>query len=166
MHKNFNQVDKYKKLIDRFHRYGIMVIGSFVFGFDEDDYSIFSEPQFFRKCQFRFCPIFYSYSSSRTEVLSSLQQRTNFSYDWRKYDFAHVVYHPLRMTQELQDGYNYISRQFYSLPRIGKRTIRNWRYAHYFLPASIYYHWVCRHPKSLPEKQLLPLSLKDKKQSP
>jgi len=127
------------------------------------------EPQFFRKCQFRFCPIFYSYSPSGTEVFKQFTAEERiFSYDWRKYDFAHVVYHPLRMTpQELQDGYNYISRQFYSLPRIGKRTIRNWRYAHYFLPASIYYHWVCRHPKSLPEEAAsAPLSLKDKKQSP
>ena len=49
MHKNFNKVSKYKRLIDKFHEYGIMIIGSFVFGFDEDDSSIFQRTLSFWK---------------------------------------------------------------------------------------------------------------------
>jgi len=170
MHKNFNKVSKYKRLIDKFHEYGIMIIGSFVFGFDEDDSSIFQRTlSFLEGVNLDFAQFSILTPLPGTEVFKQLaEEKRIFSYDWREYDFAHVVYHPLRMTpQELQDGYNYIFRQFYSLSRVVKRTIRNWRYAHYFLPASIYYHWVSRHPKSLPEEAAsAPLSLKDKKQSP
>ncbi|MGQ9473760.1 MAG: B12-binding domain-containing radical SAM protein, partial [Candidatus Caldatribacteriaceae bacterium] len=73
------------------------------------------------------------------------------SYDWSKYDFAHVLYQPAKMSpQELQEGYNLVFRKFYSWPRIFRRTLRNWRYLHYFLPASLYYSWVSHHPKTVP----------------
>ncbi len=170
MHKNFNQVDKYKKLIDKFHEYNIMIIGSFVFGFDEDDPSIFQRTlNFLEGVNLDFAQFSILTPLPGTEVFKQFTEENRiFSYDWRKYDFAHVVYRPLRMTpQELQDGYNHVFRQFYSLPRVIKRTMRNWRYAHYFLPASLYYHWVSRHPKSLPEEiASISSSLKDKKQSP
>jgi len=170
MHKNFNQVDKYKSLIDKFHEYGIMIIGSFVFGFDEDDPSIFQRTlNFLEGVNLDFAQFSILTPLPGTEVFKQFSEENRiFSYDWRKYDFAHVVYRPLRMTpQELQDGYNYIFRQFYPLPRVIKRTMRNWRYAHYFLPVSLYYHWVSLHPKSLPEEVASALfSLKDKKHSP
>ena len=41
MHKQFNPIEKYQKLIENFHRHHIMVVGSFVFGFDNDDISVF-----------------------------------------------------------------------------------------------------------------------------
>ncbi|MEN3184961.1 MAG: radical SAM protein [Atribacterota bacterium] len=155
MHKSFHRVDQYRKLVERFHKYGIMVIGSFVFGFDEDDISVFRRTlQFIEDTKIDFAQFSILTPLPGTEVFEKFKaQGRIFSFDWSKYDFAHVVYQPAKMTpEELQEGYNFVFREFYSLPRIAKRLLRNWRYLHYFLPASLYYHWVASHPKSVPER--------------
>ncbi|WP_427365864.1 B12-binding domain-containing radical SAM protein [Candidatus Caldatribacterium saccharofermentans] len=161
MHKSFHRVDQYRKLIDRFHQHGIMVIGSFVFGFDEDDSGVFRRTlRFIEDTKIDFAQFSILTPLPGTEVFHQLRaQGRIFSFDWSKYDFAHVVYQPAKMTpQELQEGYNFVFREFYSLPRIARRLLRNWRYLHYFLPASLYYHWVASHPKSLPQEGKRPLT--------
>ena len=42
-HKYQNDPSEYREIINELHRYGIAVSGSFVFGFDEDDPSVFEE---------------------------------------------------------------------------------------------------------------------------
>ncbi|MCS7241375.1 MAG: B12-binding domain-containing radical SAM protein [Candidatus Caldatribacterium sp.] len=161
MHKSFHKVDQYRKLVERFHKHGIMVIGSFVFGFDEDDTSVFYRTlRFIEDTKIDFAQFSILTPLPGTEVFEKFKaQGRIFSFDWSKYDFAHVVYQPAKMTpEELQEGYNLVFREFYSLPRIAKRLFRNWRYLHYFLPASLYYHWVASHPKGLPEKCPDPLT--------
>lgn len=161
MHKSFQKVNQYQKLIERFHKYGIMVIGSFVFGFDEDDSSVFRRTlQFIEETRMDFAQFSVLTPLPGTEVFHRLKSQGRiFSLDWSKYDFAHVVYQPAKMTpQELQEGYNFVFREFYSLPRIVGRLLQNWRYLHYFLPVSLYYHWVASHPKSVPEKGGGPLT--------
>jgi radical SAM superfamily enzyme YgiQ (UPF0313 family) len=153
MHKTFNRVDRYRKLIERFHRKGIMIIGSFVFGFDEDDTTVFPQTlRFIEEAKIDFAQFSVLTPLPGTEVFMKFKEEGRiFSYDWSKYDFAHVVYQPAKMTpQELQEGYNLVFRQFYSWPKILRRTLRNWRYFHYFVPASFYYSWVSRHPKTVP----------------
>ncbi len=156
MHKTFNRVDRYYKLIERFHRYGIMVIGSFVFGFDEDDTLVFSRTlRFIEDAKIDFAQFSVLTPLPGTEVFTKLEEEGRiFSHDWSRYDFAHVVYRPAKMTpQELQEGYNYVFRKFYTWPKILRRALRNWRYLHYFLPASFYYSWVSRHSKAVPEEE-------------
>ncbi|MCX7667733.1 MAG: B12-binding domain-containing radical SAM protein, partial [Atribacterota bacterium] len=117
MHKTFNRVDRYRKLIEKFHQQGIMVIGSFVFGFDEDDTSVFPRTlQFIEEAKIDFAQFSVLTPLPGTEVFTKLKEEGRiFSYDWSKYDFAHVVYQPAKMTpQELQEGYNLVFRQFYS----------------------------------------------------
>lgn len=41
VHKVQNSVSKYEKLVDEIHKRGIIINGSFVFGLDEDDRSVF-----------------------------------------------------------------------------------------------------------------------------
>lgn len=153
MHKSFHRVHQYRRLVERFHEYGIMVIGSFVFGFDEDDPSVFSRTlQFIEEAQIDFAQFSVLTPLPGTEVFEQLKSQGRiFSFDWSKYDFAHVVYYPAKMTpEELQEGYNFVFREFYSIPRIVRRLWRNRRYLQYFLPASLYYHWVASHPKVVP----------------
>ncbi|MGQ9746375.1 MAG: B12-binding domain-containing radical SAM protein [Candidatus Caldatribacteriaceae bacterium] len=153
MHKNFNRVERYRKLIERFHQRGIMVIGSFVFGFDEDDNTVFLRTlRFIEEAKVDFAQFSILTPLPGTEVFYKFKEEGRiFSYDWSKYDFAHVLYQPAKMSpQELQEGYNLVFRKFYSWPRIFRRTLRNWRYLHYFLPASLYYSWVSHHPKTVP----------------
>lgn len=152
MKKLFNRVDKYKKLMENFHRHGIMVVGSFVFGFDQDDNSVFDRTlQFIEEAKIDFAQFSILTPLPGTEVFEQFKKEDRiFSFDWSKYDFAHVLFEPARMTpQELQEGYNSVFSKFYSVPKILKRAVGNWRYLAYFLPASLYYHWVSMHPKQI-----------------
>jgi len=152
-HKSFNKVKNYKRLIEKFHQHGIMIIGSFVFGFDEDDTSVFQKTlEFIEDAKIDFAQFSILTPLPGTEIFHKLKNENRiFTYDWSKYDFAHVVYQPARMTaEELQKGYNEVFRKFYSWPLAWKRVLRNWKYLHYFIPATLYYNWVSRHPKDLP----------------
>ena len=53
--------------------------------------------------------------------------------DWSKYSQAHVVFKPKRMTpEELQDGYAWITKKFYSLYETVKRSLKYFGYASKF----------------------------------
>jgi hypothetical protein len=49
--------------------------------------------------------------------------------DWRKYDFAHVVFQPKQMSpEELFEGARKVARQYYSVPDVIRRAARAmWR---------------------------------------
>lgn len=152
MHKHFNPIQKYRKLIENFHRHHIMVVGSFVFGFDDDEPSVFSETlKFIEETKIDFATFNILTPLPGTEVFEKFKKEGRiFTYDWSLYDFSHVVYHPAKMTpEELQLGHNELYRKFYIIPNILKRSVWNWRYVGYFLPASLYYNWVARHPHQL-----------------
>ncbi len=153
MHKQFNPIEKYQKLIENFHRHHIMVVGSFVFGFDNDDISVFDNTlKFIEDTKIDFATFNILTPLPGTEVYEKFKDTNRiFSYNWTNYDFSHVVYQPAKMTpQELQFEHNELYRKFYTLPKIMKRALWNWRYLGYFLPASLYYNWVSRNPHQLP----------------
>ncbi|MCR4419741.1 MAG: radical SAM protein [Clostridia bacterium] len=155
MRKTFNRIDRYGKLVERFHAHGIMVIGSFVFGFDQDDPSVFKRTlRFIEDTRIDFAQFSILTPLPGTDLFTKLKAEDRiFSYDWSRYDFAHVVYRPARMSpRELQDGYNFVFRSFYSWPRIAKGIARHWRYLPHVLRTKLYYSWVSRHPKLLSEK--------------
>ncbi|MGB9887251.1 MAG: B12-binding domain-containing radical SAM protein [Moorellales bacterium] len=157
MRKTFNHIERYARLVERFHAHGIMIIGSFVFGFDEDDCSVFQRTlSFIEEAKIDFAQFSVLTPLPGTELFAKLTQEERiFSYDWSKYDFAHVVYRPARMTpQELQEGYNYVFRSFYTWPRVLKGVLRHWRYLPYIIPTKLYYSWVSRHPKAVAEPNL------------
>ena len=43
IHKSFNNSEKYRELIRKLHSYGIVVMGCFIFGFDDDGPQVFRE---------------------------------------------------------------------------------------------------------------------------
>ncbi|MEI6157886.1 MAG: B12-binding domain-containing radical SAM protein, partial [Atribacterota bacterium] len=148
-------VEKYRQLIGNFHRHRIMIVGSFVFGFDDDDPSVFPDTmKFIEETKIDFGMFNILTPLPGTQVFEKFKNENRiFSYDWSHYDFTHVVYHPAKMTaEELQRGNNEMYRKFYTMPNILKRTLRNWRYTGYYFPSSLYYNWVSRHPHSIDEK--------------
>jgi len=122
--KPFNRVHKFSQEIKMFHDYGIMVNPGIVFGFDNDDESVFERAvEFLTKNQ-----VELAYFNVLTPLPgTALFDRYNkagriFDRDWAKYDGKHVVFHPSRMTAEqLQAGFNWANHQFYSLPNIWRR---------------------------------------------
>ncbi len=122
--KQFNRVQKFSDEIKMFHDHGIMVNPGIVFGFDNDDESVFERAvEFLVKNR-----VELAYFNVLTPLPgTALYERYNgagriFDRDWAKYDGKHVVYYPTRMTPEqLQEGFFWANHQFYSLPSIWRR---------------------------------------------
>jgi hypothetical protein len=122
--KPFNRVQKFSQEIKMFHDHGIMVNPGIVFGFDNDDESVFERAvEFLIKNQ-----VELAYFNVLTPLPgTALYERYDragriFDRDWSKYDGKHVVFHPSRMTSEqLQEGFFWANHQFYSLPSIWRR---------------------------------------------
>jgi hypothetical protein len=122
--KPFNQVQKFSQEIKMFHDHGIMVNPGIVFGFDNDDESVFERAvEFLVKNK-----VELAYFNVLTPLPgTALYERYDkagriFDRDWSKYDGKHVVFHPSRMTPEqLEEGFFWANHQFYSLPSIWRR---------------------------------------------
>jgi hypothetical protein len=123
--KGFNQVRKFENQIKMFHDHGIMVNPGLVFGFDNDDESVFETAvEFLTRNK-----VELAYFNVLTPLPgTALFERYNregriFDHDWAKYDGKHVVYKPKRMTPEqLQEGFFWANHQFYSWPCILNRV--------------------------------------------
>ncbi|MEX2491613.1 MAG: radical SAM protein [Nitrospirales bacterium] len=122
--KNFNQVSKFEDQIKMFHDHGIMVNPGMVFGFDNDDESVFETAvDFLNKNR-----VELAYFNVLTPLPgTALYERLNaegriFDRDWAKYDGKHVVFHPRRMTAaQLQEGFFWANHELYSWPSIWQR---------------------------------------------
>ena len=125
MGKRINRVEIYEKGIQRLHDAGIGVYGSFVFGYDYDDASVFDEFMEFaeaNRIEGAFLPILTPFPGTR--IYQRLKQEERLlTEDWSKYDMATVVFRPKRITiEELQEGFWKVNRSFYSVPSILKRV--------------------------------------------
>jgi radical SAM superfamily enzyme YgiQ (UPF0313 family) len=126
--RKWQNIDRdYGAAIRRLHDLGIMVNGSFVFGMDSDDPSVFDRTvgwaieQGIETATFH---ILTPYPSTRLYQRMAKADRLLHS-DWDLYDTRHVVYQPARMTaQQLETGYWQAYRDFYRWGSIvrGART--------------------------------------------
>ncbi|MFB0537827.1 MAG: radical SAM protein [Anaerolineae bacterium] len=122
--KTQNRVRDYEQLIHAIKRHGIMINASFVFGFDHDDPTVFQETLDFavrNKLDSINFHILTPYPG--TVLFKRLEAEGRIlTYDWDQYDTAHVVFRPARMTiEELERGYVWIYKKFYSWPNILRR---------------------------------------------
>lgn len=122
--KTQNRVRDYEQLIRAIKRHGIMINASFVFGFDHDDPTVFQETLDFA--------VWNKIDSINFHILTPYPGTVLFkrleaegrilTYDWGQYDTAHAVFRPARMTvEELERGYVWIYKEFYSWPNILRR---------------------------------------------
>jgi len=124
MGKRVNRIEAYENGIRRLHDKGIGVYGSFVFGYDFDDPSVFDEFLEFaerNRIDGAFLPVLTPFPGTRIHHRLKEENRL-LTEDWSKYDMATVVFHPKKMTVgQLQEGFWKVNRSFYSLPSMGKR---------------------------------------------
>lgn len=123
--KKLNKVDLYKKIITMFHDYGITVGGSFVFGFDNDTYSVFDETLCYLSSldlDFPRWGILTPFPG--TPLFDKLEKQGRIlSKNWSQYDMMHVVFQPKNMTpEELQSGLQKVNDEIYSPINILKRV--------------------------------------------
>ena len=127
VHKD-NAVEKYEQLVNAIHSRGIMVNASMVFGLDEDDPDTFKNTLDWlvsHKIETLTSHILTPYPGTKLYAKMEAEGRIS-DYDLEKYNTAHVVFKPAKMTeQELYDGYLWMYRSFYSYRNIIRRFPEN-----------------------------------------
>ena len=106
----------YGDAIRRLHDLGVMINGSFVFGMDADDESVFSrtvEWAIEHGIETATFHILTPYPGTALYQRMSSQNRLTTA-DWDRYDTRHVVFTPARMAAaQLESGYHWAYREFY-----------------------------------------------------
>jgi radical SAM superfamily enzyme YgiQ (UPF0313 family) len=116
----------YTAVTKRLHDLGIMVNGSFVFGMDDDDQSVFRRTVDWAIEQGITTATFHiqtPYPGTRLYARMEASGRI-VTRNWDLYDTRHVVYRPTRLTaEELKNGYDWAYRQFYRWSSIGRASL-------------------------------------------
>jgi len=106
----------YGEAIRRLHDLGVMINGSFVFGMDGDDASVFErtvEWAIERGIETATFHILTPYPGTALHTRMAAQRRITI-HDWDLYDTRHAVFRPARMSAgELEAGYRRAYRDFY-----------------------------------------------------
>jgi radical SAM superfamily enzyme YgiQ (UPF0313 family) len=106
----------YAAAIRRLHDLGVMINGSFVFGMDDDDSSVFERTVDWAIDQGIETATFHILTPYPGTALYKrmVAQNRMVTGDWDRYDTRHVVFRPSRMTgDELEQGYWRAYREFY-----------------------------------------------------
>ncbi len=126
--KNHNTVDKYKRVIDVFHEFGIVVEAGMMFGFDDDGPEVFKKTyDFFYKLNLDLMQIAAVTPMPGTALYDRMKSEGRIISDnWDDYDCKKVVFRPRKMSvEELVKGTEWLRNEFYSYKSILKRGIAN-----------------------------------------
>ncbi len=124
MGKSTNRVEEYRDAIKKIHDHGIGIQGSFIFGTDQDDQSVFSDVlRFIEKAHIEAALFSVLTPFPGTRIQQTLMKENRILHtDWEKYDMNHVVFRPKNMTpKQLQDGLNWAYKRLYGYGSIIKR---------------------------------------------
>lgn len=123
-HDNLKQSNKahnlesdYERAIHRLHDLGIMINGSFVFGLDSDDPSIFSRTvDWAVNMGITTSTYHIATPYPGTEFYKQMKREGRMlPENWNHFDTRHVTFKPMRLNMEqLQSGYDQAYRDFYS----------------------------------------------------
>jgi radical SAM superfamily enzyme YgiQ (UPF0313 family) len=138
-----NDPAEYREMIHTLHRYGIAICGAFIFGFDEDDPSVFEETVSFAIQTKLFSAVFMILTPyPETAFYHRVRQEGRLVQDqwWlleRPEDVApHFL--PMRMGREaLHAGWKSAWQQFYSFPSIWRRF--HWEFSPTLLNRIAYF---------------------------
>lgn len=116
--------EDYGRRVAMFHRQGIQVNGSFVFGFDHDGPDVFERTAVWIEANRLECATFHILTPyPGTPFFRQFESEGRLLHkDWDLYDTAHAVFEPRRMSSEqLEAGYNWCYRRVFSLGSIWRR---------------------------------------------
>ena len=124
IHKGVNHVAEYKALMEKLHNCGIMVMGCFAFGSDEDKKDVFKRTVDLcleAKIDLPRFSIITPFPA--TDFYKELEEQNRIvERDWAMYDVEHCVYKPKHMTkEELESGIAWAWQEAYSWKNILKR---------------------------------------------
>ncbi len=128
---NANELSNWVRTIQQ-HQIGIH--GSFIFGFEGDDQSIFKRTvEFVQKNNIEIPSFSILTPFPGTPLQKRLEEESRiFDRNWAHYDMSHVVFRPKNMTvQELQEGYLWAQKYICAPRSILKRLLRGPKH-HFF----------------------------------
>jgi radical SAM superfamily enzyme YgiQ (UPF0313 family) len=122
--KTTNLVKEYRDAVEMIHDHGIGIQGSFIFGTDQDDPSVFSDVlRFIERARIEAVLFSVLTPFPGTRIQQTLLKEDRILHtDWEKYDMNHVVFRPKKMTpKQLQEGFNWAYKRLYGYGSILKR---------------------------------------------
>ncbi len=123
--KKVNRPENYRGAVKLFHKYGIAVLGAFVFGFDCEDRSVFKRTvEFAQDIGLDLAQFTVLTPLPGTSLMEELKEKKRIrEEDWARYDFRTAVFEPLEMSaQELTRGKEWTWKEFYSWSSILRRA--------------------------------------------
>lgn len=142
VNKSFNKVSEFAETVRLLHQYRISVIASFMFGFDEDEPTVFKQTlNVLNKLKVDAAIFSILTPLPGTKLYSKLKSAGRiFEQDWSKFDALHSTFKPLKMTSsELERGLKWLYQKFYSIPNILRRTAHFWRIPLFMIPVNLAY---------------------------
>jgi len=163
VHKGFNRVEEYARIIGRVHAHGIAVQAGIVFGFDEDTSDTFRQTlEFLEAAGVQNATFNMLTPYPGTPLFRRLEAEGRIlTRDWLKYNGrTDVVFRPKQMSPaELLAGFQYANQRFYSLPSIARRLSRSPAQLWWTLPLNLAYSMRWSTERSFIGPRLTPASL-------
>ena len=127
IYKGFNKAHPYRDVVANLHARNISVQGCFVFGFDQDDQTVFRttvEQVLELKIDIPRYSLYTPYPG--TLLFKRLMNEGRIiSFNWNDYDTMHVVIRPIHMTpDELYAGFKWAYKESFRLNQILARVAR------------------------------------------
>jgi radical SAM superfamily enzyme YgiQ (UPF0313 family) len=124
IYKGFNKPVNYREIVNELHAHSISVQGCFVFGFDQDDRSVFRrtvDEVLDMKIDIPRYSLYTPYPG--TLLFKRLMKEGRIiSFNWNDYDTMHVVIRPAQMSpDELYDGFKWAYKETFRLRHILRR---------------------------------------------
>jgi len=126
INKGFNSYDNYLRIIEILRSVDVILMGCFIFGFDEDMPDIFEKTVDFVNRYKVNIPRYAIYTPyPGTQLFNRLQQEGRILHTyWEHYDTQHVVFQPKNMTPEqLDEGFKWAYKQTFTMQSSFRRTI-------------------------------------------
>jgi len=126
--KTTNTIDEYEQAVQNIHENGMVVVGDFMFGFDNDTKDVFDNTlKTIQKLEIDVCDFCILTPFPGTPIFKQLEDQNRIlTKDWSKYTLKNVVFQPKQMTKdELIIGVRKIYKTFYSNSYNIKRIARS-----------------------------------------
>jgi len=128
--KSTNKVKKYHQAVKNIHDNKMTVVGSFMFGFDNDTKDVFNETlKMIKELKIDVADFCILTPFPGTPIFNRLEKEGRIlTKNWSKYTMKNVVFEPKNMTpEELLLGVKMMYIEFYSMQNTVKRVFRSFR---------------------------------------